>query len=47
MILQFWIWLGKKLGFTFIDIYSPNKDKVVAVTFSTDEKYINKIIKIK
>jgi hypothetical protein len=42
-----WIWLGKKLGFTFVDVYAPNKKRVVAITFSTSKKYLYKITKIK
>lgn len=46
MILQFWLWLGKKLGFRWIDIkHFKNKDEVEAITFSMTESYINKISK--
>ena len=42
MILHFWIWLGKKLGFNFVDMYAPDED-VIAITFSKDEEYIDKV----
>lgn len=45
--LSIWIWFGKKiLGFTCVDVYSPNKEDVVGITFSTSEIYINKVEKI-
>ncbi len=43
--LQFiWLWFGAKiLKWKYIDIYSPDKDNVVAITFSMDEEYIEKV----
>ena len=47
LLLQFWIWFGTRiLQFENIDIYSPNKEDVVAVTFSHSEMYISAIEKI-
>ena len=47
MILQFWLWLGKKLGFRWVDVkhFKQNKNKVEAVTFSMTERYIDLIQK--
>ena len=45
-LLYIWVWLGRKLGFDYIDIYSPGKGKnpdVKAVTFSREEWYIDKV----
>jgi len=49
-----WIeWILFKIGikllmrsFKFMDVYSP-KDEVKAITFSIDEKYIDKVQEIK
>ena len=48
--LKFFVWFGMTfLHFNYIDIYSPGfetgdeNEKVVAVTFSISEEYINKI----
>lgn len=39
-----WMWFGiKVLGWKIIDIYSPNKEDVEALTFSNNEEYIKKI----
>jgi hypothetical protein len=46
IILNFWLWLGKKLGWTEIDLYNK-KDVVVGITFSTSKAYIKKVSKIK
>jgi len=47
LLLKFWIWFGTKIiGFKNIDIYSPNKEDVIAVTFSHSEYYIDKIQEI-
>ncbi len=45
--LQFiWLWFGVKiLGWKYIDIYSPDED-VIAMTFSMDEEYLDKVQKI-
>jgi len=43
--LQFiWLWFGVRiLKWKYIDIYSPDKDSVIAMTFSMDEEYIERI----
>lgn len=46
MKLWLFIRLGVKL-FNCVDIYSPDKDEVVAVTFSNSESYINKVMRTK
>jgi len=39
-----WVWFAVKiLRWKYIDIYSPDKEDVIAITFSMDEDYINKI----
>ena len=51
LYLKFFIWFGMTfLHFNYIDIYSPgfekdnnNDEKVVAVTFSISDEYINKV----
>lgn len=43
--LEKFIELGKELGFTCIDLYSPDKKEVVAITFSTSKKYIQSLLK--
>lgn len=43
--LEKFIKLGKELGFTCIDFYSPDKKEVVAITFSTSKKYIQSLLK--
>ena len=49
LVLYLWVWLGKRLGFTFVDIYA-SKHKggkaIGAVTFSKSEWYINKVSEI-
>ena len=45
LLWQFFIWTGTKL-FNGVDIYSPDKDIVVGVTFSNDKKYLKRIEKI-
>lgn len=48
MLTKIWLWIGAKLiGFNYIDIYSPDKKEVTAITFSRSEEYINKIQEIK
>jgi len=43
-----WLWFGVKIiKWKYIDIYCPDKEDVIAITFSMDEEYINKISKIK
>ncbi len=39
---------AKALGFNHVDVYVPDKvsDEVVAFTFSTSEKYIEKVSEI-
>ena len=39
------IWIAGKL-FKYADVYSPNKDIVIGVSFSNDEKYIKRIMDI-
>jgi len=47
LLLKFWIWYGKIIiDFEHVDIYSPNKKDVVAITFSHSEDYIDKIQEI-
>jgi len=44
LLLKFWIWYGTKIiCFKYIDIYSPDKKDVIAITFSHSEYYINKV----
>ena len=43
-ILKLWIWTGQNVfGFDYIDVYSPDKEDVVAITFSSNKKYIDKL----
>ena len=43
-LFHIWVWLGLKVfRWEYVDIYSPDKDEVIAVTFSHDEEYIDKI----
>jgi len=42
-----WMWFGVKvLGWRYVDIYSPDKENVEALTFSDNEKYIEKVGRI-
>ena len=42
-IFQTWAWFGHKVfGWHYIDVYAPN-EVVVGITFSNDEKYIDKV----
>ena len=44
MLLRFWLWFGLKfIGYQYVDIYCPDKENVVAITFSTSEEYIKKV----
>ena len=47
IVLYIWIWLAVKLGFEYMDVYSPDDENVTAITVSNSEKYIDKISKIK
>jgi hypothetical protein len=48
MLLRFWLWFGLKfVGYNYVDIYSPDKEKVIGITFSMSEEYINKVSSIK
>ena len=39
-----WLWFGIKiLKWEHIDIYSPDRKNIVAITFSMDKEYINKV----
>ena len=46
LVFQVWLWFGVKiLRWPYISIYCPDDENVTAVTFSYDEKYIDKIQK--
>lgn len=43
-LIQFWLWLGIKLGFKWIYVKRlKRKNMVEAITFSMTERYINLI----
>jgi len=46
VLQKVWLWMGSKL-FLYIDVYSPSKKEVIAITFSNSDKYLDKIQKIK
>ena len=47
MIYFIWMWIGVKLlKWPCISVYSPDKENVVAVTFSDSEEFINEVHKI-
>lgn len=39
------LWCGKRL-FIYIDIYAPNQEEVVGITFSTKSSYLELIKEI-
>ena len=42
-----WLWFGVTiLKWQFIDIYTPDKEIVIAVTFSHDKEYVDKVSKV-
>ena len=49
---QYWktwifMWIGTKLiGFPFVDLYSPDRENIEAITFSFNEEYAERIGKI-
>jgi len=48
MLLQIWLWCGLHIfGFKHVDIYSPDEDEVVGMTFSISEDYLDKIKDVK
>jgi hypothetical protein len=47
-LFALWCKIGcRYFGFKAFDIYSRDRKNIVGVTFSTDEKYLNKVGKIK
>ena len=48
LVLKLFLVLGTKvLGYNLVDIYSPKKDVVLAITFSVSKEYIKRLSKIK
>jgi len=39
------LWSGSKI-FSYVDVYSPDKEIVEAITFSNNEAYIEKISEV-
>ena len=47
LLFKIWLLFGiYVLRWTYISIYSPDKENVTAMTFSQDEKYIDKVEKV-
>lgn len=45
LLLQIFLWIGSKL-WAYVDVYSPDKETVKAITFSNDEEYMEKISEV-
>ncbi len=43
IVWKSWIRIGMWLGFNCLDVYAPENDTVVGVTFSSDINYVRRV----